>query len=130
VEVSCELLAQGYGVRFRASGASMQPSICDGDLITIAPATATSATAGTVILYRRLGRLLAHRVVSAGFDTSGRRRVLVRGDASTVCDAPVSPAQIVGELVDVNRASAPSIRFVPGLLGRVLRSCRQLAVGA
>jgi len=32
--------------------------------------------------------------------------------------------------VDVKRASAPSIRFAPGLLGRVLRSCRQLAVGA
>jgi hypothetical protein len=129
VDVSCELLARGYGVRFRASGGSMQPAICDGDLVTVAPGAARPVAAGTVILYRRLGRLFAHRVVGAGVDTAGRRRVLVRGDAAMVCDAPVSPAQIVGHLVSVHRASGRSDRLASGVLGRVLRSCRRLMVG-
>jgi hypothetical protein len=125
VDVSCELLARGYGVRFRASGGSMRPAICDGDVVTIEPAAASSLVPGNVILYRHLGRLFAHRVVSVGIDTAGQHQLLLRGDAAPVCDAPISPAQVVGELVAVHRRSRrPALGDMSEVAARVLRGCR------
>ena len=92
VEVSSELLAKGYGVRFRASGGSMRPAICDGDVITVAPAGEGRVLPGNVIVYRDRGRLFAHRIVSvqSNAEHGGYRQLLLRGDAATTCDAPVS----------------------------------------
>ena len=42
-------------------------------------------------------------VVSVGTTAPDRRELLLRGDAAPVCDAPVSPAQVLGEVVAVTR---------------------------
>jgi hypothetical protein len=129
VDVSSELLARGYGVRFRASGGSMRPAICDGDLITVEPAAAARLALGNVIVYRQLDRLFAHRVVSVGADDAGRQRLLLRGDAAPVCDAPISPAQVLGEVVAVSRTRGrPGLRDVLGMVGRVLRGRHRMAI--
>ena len=109
VDVSCDLLARGYGVRFRAAGGSMRPAVCDGDVITVVPATRPSLDTGNVILYRRDGRLFAHRVVSAAGDGGAFREVVLRGDALPACDPPVDASQVVGELVSVDRAARRSL---------------------
>jgi signal peptidase I len=121
VAVSSELLAGGYGVRFRAVGGSMRPAICDGDVITVEPAAPTSLTPGNVIVYRQLDRVFAHRLVSVGADDVGEARLVLRGDATRVCDAPISPAQVLGEVVAVRRSRRPALRDVLGMVGRVLR---------
>jgi hypothetical protein len=123
VDVSCGLLAQGYGVRFRASGASMRPAVCDGDVITVAPSAASSVAPGTVLLYRRDGRLFAHRVVHV---SNGAGGLLLRGDALPSCDAPVDPALVVGELVAVRRARAGCAHFT-ALALRLLRRVRRMS---
>ena len=48
MDVSCDLLAGGYAVRFRASGGSMRPAICDGDVVTVAPGA--TPPAGAVVV--------------------------------------------------------------------------------
>jgi signal peptidase I len=122
VVVSSELLALGYGVRFRASGASMRPAICDGDVITVEPAATASLVPGNVIVYRQLDRVFAHRLVRVGADSAGQERLLLRGDATHVCDAPISPAQVLGEVVAVSRGiGRPGLRDVLEMVGRVLR---------
>jgi signal peptidase I len=121
VAVSSEMLALGYGVRFRASGASMRPAICDGDVITVEPAAPASLVPGNVIVYRQLDRVFAHRLVSIGIDNGGEQRLLFRGDATRVFDAPVSPAQVLGEVVAVRRGSRrPGLREALGMACRVL----------
>jgi signal peptidase I len=121
VVVSSELLALGYGVRFRASGASMRPAICDGDVITVEPAAPASLVPGNVIVYRQLNRVFAHRLVSVGADDRGQERLLLRGDATRFFDAPISPAQVLGEVVAVSRGSGrPGLREVLGMARRVL----------
>jgi signal peptidase I len=121
VVVSSDLLARGYGVRFRASGASMRPAICDGDVITVEPAAPASLVPGNVIVYRQLDRVFAHRLVSVGVDDGGQGRLLLRGDATRFFDAPISPAQVLGEVVAVSRGSGrPGPQGVFGMLGRVL----------
>ena len=117
VALSSELLAQGYGVRFRASGGSMRPAVCDGDVVTVAPAAGRSLAPGNVILYRSSDRLIAHRVVRIAAEG-----VLLRGDAMPACDAPVSRAQVLGELVAVQRPDAQSgLSRVSTLARRLLR---------
>jgi hypothetical protein len=130
IEVSSTLLAQGYGVRFRASGESMQPAICAGDSVTIGPLASERLAPGAVVAYRHRDRLFVHRVVSVGTDVvGGRPRVLLRGDALDACDAPISPDQVVGEVLEVRRLSETrSLVRMARMLLRVLRSCRRPGV--
>ena len=99
VDVTSDLLERGYGVRFRAGGASMTPAIGDGDLITVKPTTAARLSPGRVVLYRRQDRVFAHRIVQAAND--GDHRLLLRGDAARACDEPVAPSEVLGEVVSV-----------------------------
>jgi hypothetical protein len=50
LEASHELLRLGYGVRFRAGGRSMHPTIRDGEMITVAPVTPEDIKPGDIIL--------------------------------------------------------------------------------
>ena len=129
VEVSSELLARGYGVRFRASGGSMRPAICDGDVVTVAPAAEGRVSPGNVIVYRDRGRLFAHRIVSVrANEHGGRRRVLLRGDAALACDPPVSADQVLGEVVAVQRG-AIGLGDLPDIAARVLCGLRRKLCG-
>jgi hypothetical protein len=113
VDVSSDLLARGYSVRFRAAGGSMSPAIRDGDRITVTPIARATLSPGRVVLYRRLDRLFAHRIVGVG------EPLLLRGDAASVCDPPVTSSQLLGEVVAVTRA--PVSAFSRAL--RTLRRC-------
>jgi len=104
-EITGELLRRGNRVRFRAVGASMQPTIEDGELITVAPVAATSIRRGDILLCQGVRGVIAHRVV--GITGSARREnvsYLLRGDASVSSDDPVRPEQILGRVVAVQRA--------------------------
>jgi SOS-response transcriptional repressor LexA len=123
VDVSSDLLARGHRVRFRASGGSMRPAICDGDLITVEPAAAAELTPGSVAIYRHLDRLFAHRVVRVEGERSAAPRFVLRGDATRACDAPVSAAQILGEVVSVRRGPERRPGGVSMVLGGLLGVC-------
>lgn len=122
VDVSSDLLARGYRVRFRASGGSMRPAICDGDVITVAPIDGGRIAPGTVLVYRRLDRLFAHRLVDVETTGSGAPSFICRGDAAAWCDAPIAGDQILGEVTRIERSTVPPAR-------RVLPQLRQLLSG-
>src|SRR2546426_2174706 len=63
-EITGELLRCGNRVRFRAVGASMQPTIEDGELITVAPVEPAAVKRGDILLYRGERGLIAHRLES------------------------------------------------------------------
>ena len=97
------LLAEGYGVRFRASGRSMQPTIQDGDALILAPAAPARIRTGDIVLVRR-ERFVAHRVIKMTALPDGSVSVLTRGDASICCDPSVTREAILGKVVAVERA--------------------------
>ena len=117
VDVSSDLLTRGYGVRFTATGASMSPAICDGDVISVEPVAASKLSPGSVAVYRRSDRLFAHRLVRVDADSRGCEQLLLRGDASATCDAPVAPSQVLGQVVSVT----------PRPYGRMYRRVRRAA---
>ena len=99
----------------------MQPTIEDGELITVAPVGPGSVKRGDILLYQSESGVHAHRVVGrvkgtvpspvAGCRATGPRQVdcpldryLLRGDASVSCDAPVQLEQVIGRVVAVQRA--------------------------
>ncbi len=104
-DLTAELLRRGSCVRFRATGHSMQPTIEDGEVITVAPVTPMAVKRGDILLYQNELGVFAHRVVR--ITGSGRREdvvYLLRGDASVSSDDPVRPAQVLGRVLTVQRA--------------------------
>jgi hypothetical protein len=122
VQLSSDLLSSGYSVRFRASGASMQPAIWHGDVLTIGPVAPSSITPGSVAVYRRFNRLLAHRVVRIEADDSGAPVFVLRGDSASDCDAPVAAWQMLGEVVKVERRTSAIRRHAGMCLQRLVRA--------
>jgi len=114
-----DLLAEGHAVKFSAPGDSMYPTICDGDIITVAPVQTACVTSGDIILYRHKSGVAAHRVKriikrseehsrSAFKDSQNRcsgetLQLILRGDAAVVYDDPVGVDRILGKVVLVER---------------------------
>src|SRR5207245_9926408 len=96
-EITGELLRCGNRVRFRAVGASMQPTIEDGELISVAPVEPAAVKRGDILLYQGERGLLAHRLVGLRKSAKGEDVwYLMRGDAAVDRDDRVRPEQVVG----------------------------------
>ena len=105
--LGCELVADAlradHSVRIRVTGTSMLPAIWPGAIIQVA--RVSEASIGDVLLFRRGGRLFAHRAVDR------RNGLLVtRGDSIRDCDPPVSSDQLLGRvaaIIDGNGIERP-----------------------
>ena len=105
LDLTAELLSRGTTVRFRSSGRSMYPSIREGELITVEPVVASDVTLGDIVLYRSEKGVIAHRVVGTSPAQSSvlSPQYFLRGDASLSRDEPVTPEQILGRVIRVER---------------------------
>jgi signal peptidase len=103
--LSGDLLSRGLGVRFRAPGTSMHPTIRHGDVITVEPVAPSKLKSGDIILYRLQSDFVAHRIVNIKETDGCGLTFISRGDASTFCDAPVKPEQILGKIVRLERGN-------------------------
>jgi len=102
-ETIAELLSRGYRVRFKAEGKSMQPTIRDGESITVQPMEPSDVKRGDIILYRSGGAVIAHRVEEIAWNGSRIAFFILRGDASSSPDQPVRPERVLGRVVSVER---------------------------
>ena len=124
IAVIDDALTSGTIVRFRAEGASMYPTIRDGETITVVAVSPDEVVRGDVLLCRNGTRVLAHRVV--GVATNGTERLFqLKGDAKIECDAPVGARAIVGAVVNVRRNG----RLIP-LRGRASHMRRAVRAAA
>ena len=101
-EACAALLRTGQMVRFRATGLSMDPTIRDGDVLTVEPVDLGEVRPGEILLYRTERGVIAHRLM--------RREVvetqllyILRGDASATCDPPVSYGDVLGLVTSLRR---------------------------
>jgi hypothetical protein len=86
----------------RALGASMLPSLCPGDLLTIEATPAGALSLGEIVLVRRDGRFFIHRLARCG-SSSGAADWFTRGDALAVWDPCVTSSDILGRVCGVRR---------------------------
>jgi signal peptidase len=101
--LSGDLLSLGLGVRFRAPGTSMHPTIRHGDVITVEPVSPANLERGDIIFYRLQDSFIAHRIVSFEEKNGCGLTFVLRGDASKNCDIPVKPEQVLGKVVCLER---------------------------
>jgi signal peptidase len=102
-ELSAQLLSLGLGVRFRAPGTSMHPTIRHGELITVEPLSPSELKRGDIILYRLQGNFIAHRILKIEGRKGCGLTFILKGDASATCDVPVKPEQVLGKVVCLER---------------------------
>ncbi len=101
--IASELLTGGTGVRFRAEGDSMYPTIRTGELITVVPVNIERICRGDILLVRRTDRTVAHRVVSVATGRDGKPVLSVQGDRASVPDPPISTDSVLGLVQSVER---------------------------
>ena len=126
-EVTVDLLQSGQSVRFQAPGRSMTPTIREDETITIDPVSASSVRKGDIILYSNKTGVIAHRVVRIEKEDSSLQphSFILRGDASITYDKPVTPGQVLGKVVSVERGGR-SIALC-GIKAKTKRRARLLA---
>jgi hypothetical protein len=97
------LLADGIPVRFRAGGRSMTPTIEDGEVLIVEPATAQEVDVADVVLCWTRSGAVAHRVLAVGAEEDGARRLTLCGDAALEVDRPVATSDVQGLVVGIER---------------------------
>jgi signal peptidase I len=100
--LACELVsevASDFGtVCLRVTGASMLPAIWPGDVVQVRRSETVSPRAGQIVLARRQGGLVVHRIARIEGDW-----LVTRGDANADEDSPVAKSDVLGEVVSMMR---------------------------
>jgi hypothetical protein len=116
--VCCELVHEvacaAGEVSLKAAGASMIPVIWPRDLLTVRRCAFSNFRPGQVILYKRDGRLIAHRI-----QRINNGNIVTRGDALRDCDPAVAANDVVGIVEWIGRGERT---FPP-----TLTSCTRMA---
>ena len=105
------------GVRLRAFGTSMAPSILPGDLISVQRAGLSEIFPGEIVLFSREGRLFAHRVVARA-GSHDDPRLITRGDRLSHNDPPVSSDELLGKVTSIQCSEGGRCRQVQSLARR------------
>ncbi len=101
--LASEVLSQGRGLRFRATGGSMHPFIRNGDLLLVEPTAGSAVGLGEVVLYRtENGGITAHRVVGKRRD-GGREFLTTKGDAVRGAALAVPCGEVLGRVITIER---------------------------
>jgi hypothetical protein len=85
-------------VRLKVSVASMLPSVWSGDVVAVQRRELAELQPGQIVLCRREGGLIAHRILSAVGD-----RLITQGDSLPHPDPPMTTSEIVGQVVSILR---------------------------
>jgi hypothetical protein len=121
--VVADLLRRGVPVQFHATGASMAPAILDGDTITVEPVDAERLRRGDVVLALRGSAVVAHRLVRRARRRDSESELVLRGDAADGDDAPVPAIDVLGRVVEIERAG---VRHRPSSLAARLTALGRL----
>lgn len=121
-DLAADSLLQFSEVRFVARGSSMLPAIFPGDCLTIKPFGDARARVGEVVLVRRAGEFRVHRIVRI-VGHAPQTSYILRGDALTQHDPPVSRSEILGRVSSVlRRGESVLLSSVDTLPQRLLRA--------
>jgi len=120
--LSEELLAEGHTVRIHARGRSMYPVIAGGDSVTVR--LPLDLAPGDLVVYKRHGELVCHRLVSLTGGADPVPQCLTWGDALLEPDRPVPVDRIVGKVVTIERGRVSPSRRLLLLAQPVLKAGR------
>src|SRR5580658_9634461 len=88
-----ELLEKGLSARFQARGASMSPTIRDGEMVKVTPVIVSKLRKDDIVLAKSNYGFRLHRIVLADH---ARDVFITRGDCGQENDPPLNGSQILG----------------------------------
>lgn len=105
------LLTNGNSFKIRVNGGSMSPVLRTGDMIYVGPVKADELAAGDIILFKRAGDLVAHRLIkkigTATVFSSNNGRCpyffLTKGDTFPYPDDRIEGKDIIGRVYAVEK---------------------------
>lgn len=101
--LASDLLGRGLPVRFTVSGTSMRPFLDEGDVVTLAPVRTDELRIGDIALVRRSSdSLTLHRLV--GKMKGSQSLLIFQGDAVNQSDEPVTSTQVIGRVIEIQKA--------------------------
>ena len=62
-ELTEQMLAEGYAVELKVTGASMTPFVCTDDLLTLERLAGEQAQVGDIVIWRVGSKVVIHRVI-------------------------------------------------------------------
>jgi hypothetical protein len=143
LELAVEVARTFGSLRLRVAGTSMMPAIRPGDLLSIDRVNLRDTSPGEIVMFARVGRLFAHRIVDQSGGASdpcasapycaSEPYLVTRGDRLLENDPPVFQSELIGRVTSIERAGSP-VRSRPWLdvpnrvLGRLLRSSDRATV--
>ena len=86
-------------------GGSMGATLPPGTRIRIACGVEAHRSIGSVVAFEGNDGLVGHRVVGHVTDHRGRVLILARGDGMLVCDPPLDPERVLGEIAAFQRGA-------------------------
>jgi signal peptidase I len=129
--VCCELVYEvacaAGEVTLKAAGASMIPAIWPGDILTVRRCEVSSLRPGQIILFRRVGKLIAHRIQTVDND-----HLVTRGDSLRDFDPPVMESEVIGRVARIvrdNRTVEPALTIWKSMASYLLRQSDLLLRG-
>ena len=118
LEVSQNILQEGYGILLKTRGNSMAPLIRSGGFIQVEPVQPEDLLLRDIVLYQQGDQVVAHRLV-ARRQQGKNLRLFTRGDAPWQFPEEVSPEQVLGRVTAVRSRRGREMRIDAGW-GRVL----------
>jgi hypothetical protein len=88
----------GRDIESTIQGRSMGATLPPGTRILIQCRTDGAYPDGCVVAFVASRGLVGHRVAGRGSDRGGRSVLLTRGDGTVVCDPPLEPDRVLGEV--------------------------------
>jgi hypothetical protein len=115
------LLVETRKIRLIASGACMYPNLRPGDRLDVCPKPVASIGIGEVVVVRRDGRFVGHRVVGKGENGQGPYVVTRPDRAESGDDGPCFEEDLLGVVSRIERAgqTLSPARPVHGTLAKV-----------
>jgi signal peptidase len=104
--IGCELAAEvnrRFGsLQLLVRGSSMVPAVRPGDVLHVKHSEVADLSKGDIVVFRRAGRLIAHRAVRAP-GKFGKGLLVTQGDRVQRKDAPISGSELLGRVLAIER---------------------------
>jgi hypothetical protein len=123
LELWDELRTNGTPITSVARGESMWPAVPDGSWLTVTPCEATHLQRDELVVFRRHGAIVSHRVVDLRSDGT----VLAWGDSLLTPDAPIDPKDVFGRAVVCKKSPVLGRAFQRGIAFRWSLACLRRA---
>jgi len=103
-ELAAEILSRGSAMRVRVTGQSMKPLLPSGAIVVVRPVPTGTLRFGDIVYFRKaMGAAVLHRIVRVDQDSAGSKVYRTKGDALCAFDDPVTPDQVLGRAVRIDR---------------------------